>query len=135
KAVRKALTGLPKNLYEGYDVAMQRIEAQNEEDREIAHSTLIWVANAKRPLSVEELRVALAVEPETQQLDKENLLKIEIILGVCAGLVIVDKESSVVRLVHYTTQEYWDRIQAQQFPNAQTQITYTLLTFLNFDGF
>ncbi|KAJ7351361.1 ankyrin repeat-containing domain protein [Mycena albidolilacea] len=135
KSVRKALTELPKNLYDGYDVAMQRIEDQNEEDREIAHSTLIWVANAKRPLSVEELRVALAVEPETQQIDKENLLKMEIILGVCAGLVIVDKESSVVRLVHYTTQEYLDSIQAQQFPNAQAQITYTLLTFLNFDGF
>ncbi|KAJ6470172.1 ankyrin repeat-containing domain protein, partial [Mycena vulgaris] len=135
KAVRKALTELPKNLYEGYDIAMQRIEAQNEEDRETARSTLIWVANAKRPLSVEELRVALAVEPGTQQLDEENLLKIEIIVSVCAGLVIVDKESSVMRLVHYTTQEYLDSIQAQKFPDAQTEITRTLLTFLNFDGF
>ncbi|KAF8206616.1 ankyrin repeat-containing domain protein [Mycena galopus ATCC 62051] len=135
KAVRKALTELPKNLYEGYDIAMQRIEAQNEEDRVTARSALIWVANAKRPLSVEELRVALAVEPGTQQLDKENLLKIEIILGVCAGLVIVDKGSSVVRLVHYTTQEYLDKIQAQKFPDAQTEITSTLLTFLAFDGY
>ncbi|KAF8128801.1 ankyrin repeat-containing domain protein [Mycena galopus ATCC 62051] len=135
KAVRKALTELPKNLYEGYDIAMQRIEAQNEEDRTAARSALIWVANAKRPLSVEELRVALAVEPGTQRLDKENLLKIEIILGVCAGLVIVDKRSPVVRLVHCTTQEYLDKIQAQKFPDAQTEITSTLLTFLAFDGY
>jgi hypothetical protein len=38
-----------------------------------------------------------------------------------------------VRLVHYTTQEYWDRVLAPQFPNAQTDITCSLLTFLAFD--
>jgi hypothetical protein len=55
---------------------------------------------------------------------------IETILAVCAGLVIVDKESFVVRLVHYTTQEYLDNIQPVLFPDAQTEITHTLLTFL-----
>jgi hypothetical protein len=129
------LKELPKNLYEGYDIAMERIEAQNEEDRETARSTLMWVANAKRPLIVKELQVALAIEPGTQQLDKENLLKIEIILSVCAGLVIVDKESSVVRLVHQTTQEYFDSIQAHEFPDAQAYIAHTLLTLLTFDGY
>jgi hypothetical protein len=47
----------------------------------------------------------------------------------------VDKESSVVRLVHYTTQEYLDKIQTEKFPDAQTEITRTLLTFLAFDGY
>jgi ankyrin repeat protein len=41
----------------------------------------------------------------------------------------------VVRLVHYTTQEYLDKIQAEKFPNAQMEITRTLLTFLAFDGY
>jgi hypothetical protein len=40
-----------------------------------------------------------------------------------------------VRLVHYTTQEYLDSIQAWLFPDAQTEITRTLLTFFNFDGY
>ncbi|KAJ6524737.1 hypothetical protein B0H19DRAFT_841926, partial [Mycena capillaripes] len=118
-----------------YNIAMKRIEDQSEEDRTTAHSAIIWVANAKRPLTVEELRVALAVEPGARQLNEDNFLDIETILSVCAGLVIVEKESSVVRLVHYTTQEYLDSIQARLFPDAQTEITCTLLTFLNFDGF
>jgi hypothetical protein len=101
----------------------------------VAHSTLIWVANAMRPLKVQELQVALAVERGTRQLDKENLMKIEIILSVCAGLVIVDKQLNEVRLVHQTTQEYLDNIQAKQFPDAHTKIARTLLTFLSFDGF
>ncbi|KAJ7019592.1 ankyrin repeat domain-containing protein [Mycena alexandri] len=133
--VREALKEPPKNLYHSYDIAMQQIEAQNEDNRKTAHSTLIWVVNAKRPLTVSELTVALAIKPGAQSLDEDYVLDIETVLAVCAGLVIVDKESSVVRLVHYTTHEYLDSIQALLFPNAQTEITHTLLTLLNFDGY
>ncbi|KAJ6605260.1 ankyrin repeat-containing domain protein [Mycena vulgaris] len=133
--VREALKHLPKSLDDSYDIAMQRIEAQNEEDRKTAHSALTWVANARRPLTVSEITVALAIEPGARQLDEENILDIEIILAVCAGLVIVDERLSVVRLVHYTTQKYLDSIQAERFPDAQTEITHTLLTLLAFDGF
>ncbi|KAJ6540325.1 hypothetical protein B0H19DRAFT_1239672 [Mycena capillaripes] len=135
KAVREALKNLPKDLNHSYDDAMKRIESQNEEDRNIAHSALTWVVNAKRPLTVTELRVALAVEPDTRQLDDDNILDIELVLSVCAGLVILDEQSDVVRLVHYTIQEYFDSIQEQKFPDAQTDITRTLLTFLAFDDF
>ncbi|KAJ7318040.1 hypothetical protein DFH08DRAFT_942666, partial [Mycena albidolilacea] len=134
-AVQDALKKLPKDLHESYDVAMQRIEAQDKEDQGIAHSTLIWVANAKRPLKVSEMEAALAIKPGDRSLNEDYLLDIETILAVCAGLVIVDEEYSVLRLVHYTTQQYLDSIQAQKFPNAQTEITRTLLTCLAFDGF
>ncbi|KAJ7887644.1 ankyrin repeat-containing domain protein [Mycena olivaceomarginata] len=91
--------------------------------------------NAKRPLTVSELQTVLAIEPYTRRLDEENVLDIEIILAVCAGLVILDERRFVVRLVHYTTQEYLDKIQAERFPDTQTEITRTLLTLLAFDGF
>ncbi|KAJ7310721.1 ankyrin repeat domain-containing protein [Mycena albidolilacea] len=135
REVRKALNALPESLYGSYDIAIQRIDAQNDADRRTAHSTITWVANAKRPLTVKDLQVSLAVKPGMRKLDEEDLTDIDIILSVCAGLVIVDRESSVVRLVHYTTQEYLDSIQALLFPDAQTEITRTLLTFLNFDGY
>ncbi|KAJ7017378.1 ankyrin repeat domain-containing protein [Mycena alexandri] len=133
KGVREALKALPKTLNNSYDDAMKRIGEQNEESRAIAHSTLTWVANAKRPLTVLDIQTALAVKPETKSLDEDNILDMEIILSVCAGLVIVDEQLLVVRLVHYTTQEYLDSIQPQQFPDAHTQITRTLLTYLAFD--
>ncbi|KAJ7019718.1 ankyrin repeat-containing domain protein [Mycena alexandri] len=133
KGVREALKTLPKTLNNSYDDAMKRIGEQNEESRAIAHSTLTWVVNAKRPLTVLEIQTALAVEPGTKSLDEDNILDMEIILSVCAGLVIVDEQLLVVRLVHYTTQEYLDSIQPQQFPDAHTQITRTLLTYLAFE--
>jgi ankyrin repeat protein len=135
KAVQTALHDLPKDLDQTYEAVMQRIDNQDEDDKRIARSTLTWVTNAKRLLLVPELREALAIEPGAKTLDHDNLLDIEIFLSVCGGLVTVDESSLVVRLVHYTTQSYFDRIQASRFPNAQLEITSSLLTFLAFDDF
>jgi IS1 family transposase len=65
KTIQGALKELPENVHEAYDIETQRIEAQNEDNRKTARSTITWVANAKRPLMVKELQFALAVEPGT----------------------------------------------------------------------
>ncbi|KAJ7694451.1 hypothetical protein B0H17DRAFT_1275604, partial [Mycena rosella] len=123
-AVREALKHLPTDLQQTYDASMQRIDDQGEDDRKIAQLALTWVANAKRLLTVRELREALAIEPGTNHLDLHNLLDIEIIVSVCAGLIIVEgRYTPCVRLVHYTTQHYLDSIQANRFADAQTHIT------------
>ncbi|KAJ7270957.1 hypothetical protein C8J57DRAFT_295004 [Mycena rebaudengoi] len=143
KAVRDALQNLPEDLEHTYNEAMDRIEAQNKDDREIACRTLIWVANAKRPLTVFELQEALAVNPDSKLLDVDGLLDIEIILSVCVGLVIIDTSQSrslfldspgrrIVRLVHLTIQDYLDRVRPIRFPEAQTEITRTCLTYISY---
>ncbi|KAJ7218722.1 ankyrin repeat-containing domain protein [Mycena rebaudengoi] len=131
-AVRDALKNLPEDLEHTYNEAMDRIEAQNKDDREIARQALIWVANAKRPLSVHELCEALAIKLGATTLDADDMLDIEFIVSVCAGLLIVDQ---AVRLVHHTTQGYIDRVQPSRFPHAQTEITSQCLTYLSFDDF
>jgi hypothetical protein len=135
KAVHQALQKLPKDLDATYENVMTRINAQVDEDRKIAQSTLTWVVNARRPLTSLELCVALAIEPKTTELDNDNMTTIGIIVSVCAGLVIVDKHSSLVRLVHSTAQGYLDRIQTKIFPNAHFEITQSLLTYLQFEQF
>ncbi|KAJ7795329.1 ankyrin repeat-containing domain protein [Mycena olivaceomarginata] len=135
KAVRQALQNLPKDLDATYENVMTRINAQVEEDRKIARSTLTWVVNARRPLTSLELCVALAIEPETRELDNDNMTGIGIILSVCGGLVIVEDHSSLVRLVHFTAQSYLDRIQTEIFPDAHFEITLSLLTYLQFEQF
>ncbi|KAJ7444028.1 ankyrin repeat-containing domain protein [Mycena latifolia] len=135
KAVREALQHLPKNLNHTYEEAMNRIKNQNEDDRQLALQALTWVAYAKRPLSVAELREALAIEPDATTLDVDNLLDINIVLSVCAGLIIVDEVMSVVRLIHFTTQGYFDSIQQIQFPDAHTTIASQCLAYLSFEEF
>jgi Ankyrin repeats (3 copies) len=52
----------------------------------------------------------------------------------CAGLVIVD--SNIVRLVHYTTQEYFQRHSLKSFRDVQRDIiATTCLTYLSHDVF
>ena len=75
------------------------------------------------------------MEIGASELDKEDLPETEDMASVCAGLVIIDKESDIIRLVHYTTQEYFERTWASWFPNAQTDITKICITYLLFDTF
>jgi di/tripeptidase len=90
------LKALPKTINNSYENAMKQIDEQSKEDKQIAYSTLTWVANVKRPLTAHELQTALAIEPGTKSLDSDIILDIEIIISVCALLVIVDTQLSVV---------------------------------------
>jgi hypothetical protein len=90
---------------------MERIEGQIVDAKVLAKQVLSWITCAKRTLTTFELQHALAVETGEPELDRENLPEIEDMVSVCAGLVTVDKESRVIRLIHYTTQEYFERTQ------------------------
>ncbi|KEF62722.1 uncharacterized protein A1O9_00695 [Exophiala aquamarina CBS 119918] len=53
----------------------------------------------------------------------------------CAGLVIVDVESDIIRLAHYTTQEYSEESQKIWFPNAEAETTGSCVTLLSYHEF
>jgi ankyrin repeat protein len=94
-----------------------------------------WITCAKRPLTTTELQHALGVEVSEAELDEENLPHVGDIVSVCAGLVTIDEESGIIRLVHYTTQQYFERTQRRWFPDALTNITLICVTYLSFDVF
>ncbi|KAF2809675.1 uncharacterized protein BDZ99DRAFT_33975 [Mytilinidion resinicola] len=113
KDVKLTLAKLSKSsaaLDDAYKEAIQRIQGQLSGDYVLAKKVLSWITYAKRPLTTTEMCCALAVEPDETKLDPENIPDVEDLLSVCAGLVVVDQESAVIRLVHYTTQEYFERI-------------------------
>ncbi|KAL8881573.1 MAG: hypothetical protein Q9198_001245 [Flavoplaca austrocitrina] len=138
KSVGTALGKLPTGS-EAYDHAyrnaMIRIEGQVVDQTELAKQVLSWITCAKRPMTTSEVQHALAVEANRQELDEDNLVQIEDIVSVCAGLVTVDKKIGTIRLVHYTTQEYFERTQKHWFPNAETDITEICITYLSFKIF
>ncbi|TVY86815.1 Ankyrin repeat,PH and SEC7 domain containing protein [Lachnellula willkommii] len=118
-----------------YDDAMERIKGQVKDSSELAEQVISWITLACRPLTTLELLHALAIEIGESELDKTNIPELEDIVSVCAGLVIVDEESNIIRLVHYTTQEYFERTHPRWFPKAQTGIANSCLTYLAFDSF
>jgi hypothetical protein len=122
-------------LNNAYREALERIEGQQAGHSRLAKLVLSWITFAKRPLTTAEICCALAVEPDEAELDLENKPDVEDLVSVCAGLVVVDQESAVIRLVHYTTQEYFEHISSYFNPDPQWLIAETCLTYLSFRVF
>lgn len=135
KALKKAIENLPRELNELYDDALRRIDAQNEDDREVANSLLRWVAYAYRPLTIRELEEALAIVPGEEDFEPDGLPLIHHALNACAGLLVVDDETGQVRMVHYTAQDYFDKLLDSRFQGAHTTIAEQCITYLSYKVF
>jgi len=111
--VRENLNALPTGVYAIYEDDIKRIEDQSEGDSQLAKRAISYIFCARRPLNVEELRHALAVEAEDTELDETAFPETETLLNVSAGLIRIDQKSSTIRLVHYTLQEYLEKNSAR----------------------
>src|SRR5271156_6818987 len=120
---------------QAYEDTMKRIEEQDADGKKLAWQVLAWITCGKRPLNTVELQHALAVEARKPNLNEKRKPYIEDMVSVCYGLVTVDEKSNIIRLVHYTTQEYFERTQNYWFPNAEADITTTCTTYLSFSVF
>ena len=127
-----ALNQLPNGLDDTYKSAIDRIRTQTK-GADIAMRTLNWITYAKEPLEAAALQHALAVKLDSTDVNEHDLMDIGRVVSFCAGLVIFDEESSVVRLVHYTTQNYLESNLSPAIGNAE--IATTCLRYLAFDAF
>ncbi|KAL8931113.1 MAG: hypothetical protein Q9208_000217 [Pyrenodesmia sp. 3 TL-2023] len=135
KTLKQAIENLPSTLNQLYDDAFRRIDDQNADDRDFANKALRWVAYTYRPLTVPELEEALAIEPQGRDFDSDAAPDIASVLEACAGLLIVDKETEQVRLVHYTAQDYLDTLLTSRYREAHASIAGDCITYLNYDVF
>ena len=103
KDVRKALETLPPELDGSYEQTMERIKGQDKDYCELAMRVLLWVSNTVRPLSPVELQHAIAVQPGMTELDDEDLDEEDLMVSVCAGLVVLDAETNTLRFVRKLT--------------------------------
>ena len=135
RELRKALQNLPREIDSTYEEAMRRIESQDEEKVQLAKQVFSWISHSFRPLTVTEIRHALAVEFNDTDIVKEGLMDEDNLVSACGGLVVIDKESNIIRLVHYTTQQYFEQIRTDKFPAGHENITLTCITYLSFSTF
>ena len=138
KKIKLALESMPNELDELYRQTVERIRRQPGDDGELGMKVLSWVTHAKRPLRVEEIQHALAVEIDEDedppcQLDFDNILSPQTLTDLCAGLVVIDSSSQIIRLVHYTTQEFFDRERQNCSADTEHEISKVCLTYLLYD--
>ena len=117
-------------LGDAYSTMLGRIMGQGGEKARLGVAALMWVSHAERPLKPDELCHALAVDIGSPNLNSNNIPSIRTLLSCCQGLVVVDKEASTIRLIHFTLQEYL-RAHPELFGAAHSTIAETFLSYLN----
>ncbi|KAI4526746.1 hypothetical protein K525DRAFT_264872 [Schizophyllum commune Loenen D] len=112
-AMKTVLSNLPKTLYETYERILRSISGENAElgEERIVRYTLRWLVGASRPLRLNELNDAIAIEVGCSTLsDDLRVIDATDILTSCGSLVRFDKGEGdgeyVVGLSHFTVQEY-----------------------------
>lgn len=138
KAMKAYLSNLRKDgdaLSKAYEQQLTRIDAQVEEHRLLAKRVLSWVTHANGPFTVRMLQQALAVVPDMTVVDDEDdVVDPELMISVCAGLVVVDDVSQVVRLIHYTTQEFMEGLGTKWLTLDEVDIGKACLEYLRLRG-
>ena len=119
------------DLKDVYGATLQRIKEQGGEKARLGMRALLWISHSERLLQLDELFHALAVEIGSMDLDAKRIPSVETLLSCCLGLVVVDREASTVRLIHYTLQEYLYTC-PDLFGATHSIMAETCLTYLNF---
>ena len=114
-----------------YGQTLQQIKEQKGDQPMLGIEALMWVSHAKRPLQINELCHALAVDMEATDLDPQKIRLEDTVLGSCLGLAFVDKKTSAVRLIHDSLQEYLSR--PGILSGAHKRLGETCLAYLNYD--
>lgn len=135
KRRREALKTMPRALNDAFRLTMERVKNQTSDIAEQALNVLKWIFLAERPLTLEELRHALSIEPELEELDEEDFIDAKSIFEGCFGLVIMDEATSTLRLVHKSLQDYLDSQykEGKLFRKGHGEIALACLTYISFD--
>jgi hypothetical protein len=135
KTLRKELDSLPTGLDETYNNAMERIQyGQDAERCELAMKVLMWLSYALAPLRIMELQYALAameLDPDDEDIDRDDLYSEKILIDICAGLIILEPETSVIRFVHHSAEAYFASKREALFQNAEKRLARTCVAYLS----
>jgi len=113
-----------------YAQSLRRVRDQKGDRSRLGMEVLMWVSHAERPLRIDELCHALAVDMQAMDLDPENIRPQDTVIGSCLGLAVVDAETSTVRPIHYTLQEYLSK--PGILPDAHRILGQKCLAYLNY---
>jgi hypothetical protein len=132
------LNDLPEGLSATYERALNKIGAGGT--TKIAEKILRWVAAAKRYLTLEELREAIAVEPCQRSRNPETTINVtNQLVPCCRNLIQLDEELRTVYFAHHTVKglllaESKDQSWANfhfQLPQANLEVGEICVTYLN----
>ena len=140
------LISLPKGLTKAYEANLKRILDQDDElDKRLTLKILLWIANAKRPLSRKELLEGLSIRHGAKTIDGRDRYGTDReFTTFCAELVLLDNDD-FYHLVHASLRDYLLGLADDHTPkledyrlmqlHAERTLAEACLTYLLFDRF
>lgn len=155
--LHERLRNLPGDITASYKQTMERINGQKTRQSQRALQVLCWLAHARRPLEAKELEQALAIRDTDKKYEKDGEISTDTLLSYCMGLVVTGKQERetisgwlhsrrrpmiqesewvvVVRFVHLTAQEYFDKFPEQIGLRGHLNIAETCISTLLLSDF
>ena len=97
--INRGIEGLYKDIYQ------QQIEGLARDSREDAQAVFKWLLCAREPLSTGALLEAVSTIVD----DEIKIPEKEMILQICANLIMVDNETDTFRFSHLSVQEFLEK--------------------------
>ena len=109
REIRETLRNLPRDLAETYSRILRKIRESNGTAERLTKVQRIfkWMICAERPLKIDELTEAIAIDTTDTFWDLEKMsVDGKRMISHCGNLVVFDKDDQTVRLAHYTVQQF-----------------------------
>lgn len=95
RSIMERLNQLPPKLDVLYEETLKRIESQSEARASLAKRILTWVVFSFYPLTVEDVRYAVASDPKVDWEDEANLVPEPLLVSVCCGLIVAEFDDTL----------------------------------------
>ena len=134
--MKKSLQSLPRDLPKTFEEYLSRLGDPSSSSRaHLALKTLTWLTFTREPLETEQLREALSIQPESTGPDEDFVPSMSCILECCLGLVVIDEHANIVRLVHFSLQEYLKKHIRTIYPSGLEELALDCYRYCSYQGF
>ena len=109
--IKYALTQLPESRHTAFEASIRQIQSRDERtnklfERGLAKHALTWIIHAQKTLSVEEIKASFAIGDNEAHLNAKHIPSEVDWTSLCAGFVVLDPKTKVLRLVHASVSDY-----------------------------
>lgn len=126
----ESLNSLPTEVFDAYQRLFDRLSEPNQK---LALKIFSWILYAKRPLTIDEIREAIAIRDGSRDLP-EQLNDKQTIVECCQGLTdTVDYD--VMTFVHETVRDFLRERYGNELQKASIDVVKFCITYLGFDVF
>jgi hypothetical protein len=142
--LRSALENLPTRTEDVVKAVLDLVMVQPSHLRTLARTTLIWLADQKRPFKMRGLCEALALRRDEQFENSgsvpwpnaDSIPCEDAVIRYCKGLVTMDYGESTAVLAHYyDLAPYLSRYWESSYRTELTNLTLTCLSYILFKPF